>query len=50
MSVLRGGQTRAILLILILGAVSIGAYRILQTQPATEEDNLMAHVARAQWL
>ncbi|MQY83308.1 hypothetical protein GH157_06430 [archaeon] len=44
MSALRGGQTRATLLILILGAVSIGAYRILLTQPATEGDNLWAHV------
>lgn len=44
MSALRGGQTRATLLILILGAVSIGAYRVLLTQPATEGDNLWAHV------
>jgi len=44
MSVLRGGQTRATLLILILGAVSIGAYRVLQTQPATDGNDLETHL------
>ncbi|HUS77276.1 MAG TPA: hypothetical protein VM050_01235, partial [Patescibacteria group bacterium] len=44
MSVLRGGQTKATLLILILGAVSIGAYRVLQTQLATDGNDLETHL------
>ncbi len=44
MSVLRGGQTKATLLILILGAVSIGAYRVLQTQLATDGNGLETHL------
>ncbi|MBA7603183.1 hypothetical protein ES703_10287 [subsurface metagenome] len=44
MSSLRGGQARAILLMLILGAVSIGAYRILLTQQATDGDHLETHL------